>query len=280
MTEVEYEAKVTEYESKLVEFEAKVDKLELAERALVAQSHEDEALWRSWVARYDVALEGGDKDGVAAYRAAVEALREKHIARTAALNAVRAEYEALELERPRRSWGHLLGLKPMSWFKKTRRLHTHPTMIAESLHRIMADKDDSQAAPETFHLPDAVHALFREKVFLYLEANILLALVNRVKPSRDGTSHDSLLEPVLPEYERIIFTESPETPAGTARLASVRAAMGDLSARMNPNDSAIAHVIEENRRMAWAFTWGRNWFADIGHDETNPATLTQFFLFW
>ena len=33
---------------------------------------------------------------------------------------------------------------------------------------------------------------------------------------------------------------------------------------------------EDSRKL----TWGRNWFADIGHDETNPATLMLFFTFW
>jgi hypothetical protein len=161
----------------------------------------------------------------------------------------------------------------MSWFKKKRRLGASPIEIAETLHSmIMADKDDLLPTPETFHLPDAVHARFREKVFLYHEANTLLALVNRVKPLRDGTSGDSLFEPVLREYERIIFRESPETPAGAARLQSVMAALQDLSARMNPPD--------DSRKYSFAFNWVRNWFADIGHDETNPATLTLFFSFW
>jgi ribosomal 50S subunit-associated protein YjgA (DUF615 family) len=103
-----------EFETKLAEFEAKADKLELAERALVAEAHKDEAVRRRLVARYDVALEANDKAGIAAYMVEVEELRNKLIARTAALAAVRAEYDALERgrpRRPRRTWGQLLGLK-------------------------------------------------------------------------------------------------------------------------------------------------------------------------
>jgi hypothetical protein len=117
MTEDEYEAKLTEYEAKLAEFDAKADKLELAERALVAQDHDDEALRRDWVARYDVALQARDEAGIAAYMVAAEELRIKWSARNDALAAVRAEYDALERERPRRprrprrTWGQLLGFK-------------------------------------------------------------------------------------------------------------------------------------------------------------------------
>ncbi len=48
-------------------------------------------------------------------------------------------------------------------------------MLAEKLHQIMAEEDDPASTPETYHLPEAVHTRFREKVFLYREANILLA---------------------------------------------------------------------------------------------------------
>jgi hypothetical protein len=112
MTEDEYEAKLTEYEAKLAEFDAKADKLERAERTLVAQDRADEALRRDWGAKYDVALQARDEGGIAAYMVAAEELRIKWIARNDALAAVRAEYDALERERPRRprrTWGQLLG---------------------------------------------------------------------------------------------------------------------------------------------------------------------------
>jgi hypothetical protein len=148
----------------------------------------------------------------------------------------------------------------MSWFRKGRRLNTSPIMIAELLHQIMVEEDYPHATPETFHLPEAVHARFREKVFLYREANILLALLVRAK-------EDKLFEPPLREYERILFPQSPNMPPGAARLQAVRAAMQGLRVVMDPSDS---------RQL----TWARNWFADIGHDETNPLTLTLFFTLW
>jgi|NGEPerStandDraft_6_1074524.scaffolds.fasta_scaffold173562_2 hypothetical protein len=148
----------------------------------------------------------------------------------------------------------------MSWFKKERRLQTSPIMIAELMHQIMVEEDNPQAAPKFFHLPEVVHPRFREKVFLYREANILLALLTRAK-------EDKLFEQPLQEYERILFPQSPDTPAGAARLQAVKGAMQDLRALVDPDDS---------RKL----TWGRKWFADIGHDETNPATLMLFFTFW
>jgi hypothetical protein len=102
-----------EYEAKVAEFEGKVDKLDLAERALVAQDHANEALRRDWVAKYDVALQAHDETGIAAYMAAAEELRIKMIARKEALTAIRAEYQALERNRPRRprsTWRQLLGI--------------------------------------------------------------------------------------------------------------------------------------------------------------------------
>jgi hypothetical protein len=148
----------------------------------------------------------------------------------------------------------------MSWFRKERRLQTSPIMIAELLHQIMVDEDNPHAAPETYHLPEAVHGRFREKVFLYREANILLALLSRAR-------EDKLFEPPLREYEHIVFPQSPDTPTGAARLRAMRAAMQDLCALMDPSDT---------RKL----TWGRKWLADIGHDETNPATLLLLFTFW
>jgi hypothetical protein len=101
------------------------------------------------------------------------------------------------------------------WFK--RRLSTSPVMIATSLHQ-MAERDDPQVAPETLHLPEAVRARFREKVRLYREANILLALVDQVNPSRDGS--DPLFEAVFWEYERIIFWELPRIFGESSNPAS------------------------------------------------------------
>ena len=107
------ETKLYEY-VKAAEYEAKVDRLELAERSLVEQDHYDEALRRRLVERYDVALQAADQAGIDGYMVAAEELHNKWIARNAALVAVRAEYEVLRRNRPRRprrTLGQLLGFK-------------------------------------------------------------------------------------------------------------------------------------------------------------------------
>ena len=77
---------------------------------------------------------------------------------------------------------------------KNHHLSSSPVTIAMSLHE-MAEKDDPQVAPETLYLPEPVRARYREKLFLYREANVLLALWDWVRPSSDVS--DPLFEPVL-----------------------------------------------------------------------------------
>ena len=167
----------------------------------------------------------------------------------------------------------------MQWFKKfedERRLNASPVMIAASLHQ-MAEKDDPQVAPEALRLPETVHADFRQKLFLYREANVLLALMDRVSPSSDV--RDPLFELVFGEYERIIFRElsdhfgelSDHPILRAARRESVAAALQDLNFRMHP---------PRVNKWDFAVDWSRNWFAGIGHNELNPARLERFSEFW
>ena len=167
---------------------------------------------------------------------------------------------------------------------KKRRLSSSPVTIAMSLHQ-MAEKDDPQVAPETLHLPKPVHARYREKLSLYRETNVLLALWDWVRPSSDVS--DPLFEPVLGEYYKsIIFEEYHLIPARTAgffgelldhpilreaRRQSVLAALQDLKVRMRA---------PMGNKSDFARDWSRNWFASIGHNELDPARLEQFSLFW
>jgi hypothetical protein len=151
---------------------------------------------------------------------------------------------------------------------EARKLSAPPIMIARSLHQI-AEKDDPRVAIGAFYLPEAVHARFRQKVFLYREANILLALLDRVKPSRAGGSGDTLFKPVFLEYELIIFGEA--IPRSVTKRQSVKPALNDLNALMHPS---------RGNRFDIAREWSRKWFADIGHNELNPASLTRFSAFW
>jgi hypothetical protein len=162
---------------------------------------------------------------------------------------------------------------------KKRRLSSSQVTIAMSLHE-MAKKGDPQVAPETLHLPEPVHVRYREKLFLYREANVLLALIDWVSASRDNRG--PLFEPVSGEYKRIIFWESSDhlIPARTAgffgelypiRRQPVMAALQDLKVRMHP---------PMGNKYDFTRDWSRNWFASIGHNELNPSRLEQFSLFW
>jgi hypothetical protein len=149
------------------------------------------------------------------------------------------------------------GCLPMSWFKKKRSLRISPILFADLLYQNWVDEDNPQAAPQKYHLPEAVHERFRQKVFLYREANVLLALWIWAK-------QDPLFEQPLHEYERILFPQSPGTPDAAARLLAVRAAGGDLD-----------DLVELGRKGSGQLAWARKWFADMDHEETNPITLAQ-----
>ena len=151
----------------------------------------------------------------------------------------------------------------MSWFKKKRSLRISPILLADQLYQILVEEFAApQAAPEKYHLPAEVHERFRQKLFLYKEANVLLALWVWAKED------PALFEQPLQEYERILFPQSPETPAGAARLRAVRDAGADLE-----------ELFQLTRQERGQLSWSKKWFADIGHDETNPITLVQLFTF-
>lgn len=145
-----------------------------------------------------------------------------------------------------------------------KKVFASPFEIAKAFHLIGAVEDDPQAAPEAFHLPEVFHARFREKVFLYREANGLLALLIWAK-------QDPLFEQPLREYERLLFPETP-TPAGLARLQAVKAAMQDLE--------ALADAFRTYGEGGKPLTWTSNWLAAIGYKEINPITFHQLSYFW
>ena len=156
----------------------------------------------------------------------------------------------------------------MSWFKKKRSLRISPILLADQLYQILVEENDPQAAPqaapEKYHLPAEVHERFRQKVFLYREANVLSALLDWAKED------PALFEQPLQEYERILFPQSPGTPAApSARLLAVRAAMADLQ-----------ELFQLTRQGGGQLSWSKKWFADIGRDETNPVTLVLLSTFW
>jgi hypothetical protein len=135
--------------------------------------------------------------------------------------------------------------------------------------------------PETFRLPNdnELHIRFAEKALLYREATILLALVYRVRPVNGVATGDLLFEPVLKEFDQIIYS-APDERSVLARLAAVTNAMEDLADRMNLEKPTLAEVPVENRKVIAAYRWSGEWFADIGHDETDLRVLALFYVPW
>jgi hypothetical protein len=103
-------------------------------------------------------------------------------------------------------------------------------------------------------LPADRHARFQADFFgkmkLYYEADTLRYLIA-------ASRKDSRYEQILDEFEKIIFPH-PATNDFAEKLANVRAAMADIQ----------SHLDEQR-----LFPWALQWFAKIGHDETNPATF-------
>jgi hypothetical protein len=88
---------------------------------------------------------------------------------------------------------------------------------------------------------------------LYCEAGVLRVLLTQ-------NEQDSNYNDLVQEFEKLIFPHGP-TSEGMTKLKAVKSAMIDLD-RL---------IVEKNGELSWAL----NWFAGIGHDETNPATLVM-----
>jgi hypothetical protein len=101
-------------------------------------------------------------------------------------------------------------------------------------------------------IPEPFIQVFREKVALYRAAVILMRLIAESK-------HDDKFAPVQSAYEEILFGPTP-TEEGLEKLKSMKAAMTDLGQIVSP---------QEDSRY---FAWGREWYAEIGYDVTNPVT--------
>ncbi len=142
----------------------------------------------------------------------------------------------------------------MGWFTRKRRLKVSAIKLAELLHQIFVEESEQNVDPNSYNVPEAHFDKFRTKIFLYRSALVLTALVKK-------SSEDSIFQPTLAEYEHILGLPDAK------KWDDVRAAMSDLAVILTPT---------ENPNL----TWSRNWLMDIGHDETNPITLTVFSVCW
>jgi hypothetical protein len=95
-------------------------------------------------------------------------------------------------------------------------------------------------------------ANFLDRMQLYSEAATLRVLIK----TKDN---DKRYEPLLWEFENLLFPPKP-TDEAQRKLDGLRLAMVDI------------HAHSTNPQLAWA----HDWLLQLGHDETNPATLTAF----
>jgi hypothetical protein len=93
---------------------------------------------------------------------------------------------------------------------------------------------------------------FLEKMRLYSEAAALRVLITT-------KNNDKSYEPLLWEFEEYLFPSGP-TDESQRRLEALKSAMGEIQTlSINPRP-----------------TWARDWFLQLGHDETDPSTLVAF----
>jgi hypothetical protein len=102
-------------------------------------------------------------------------------------------------------------------------------------------------------------AAFVPKMYLYEAASLRILI--------GAKERDIRYEPLLLEFEKFVFPKFllalGDGDAGRRKVDAVKGAMVKIQKHM------------ENPHL----TWVRDWFLEIGHDETNPATLMMFVMF-
>jgi hypothetical protein len=132
--------------------------------------------------------------------------------------------------------------------------------IAKSLFQIMVQDMAESTPPSQFGVPDSLRQEFHEKIQLYCEANVLLLLLSQAEKGKK-------YEQVLRAFEGRILPSRP-SHYGATKLEVLKKAMKQISEVAQPQGEAKP------------LSWGMDWFADIGHEEVNPATLTLFAAYW
>jgi hypothetical protein len=146
----------------------------------------------------------------------------------------------------------------MSWFRRKRL--TGPE-LAEMLHGILACEEYPPLAASNFEVPQAVVGSYNQRLFLYREALIYLALIER------EPSNSPILGLTLSAYQSIIFGDNYKASVESGRREALNAATMDLADLVKPGSDID-------------ILWGRRWLAELGYDETDLITLTLFNTAW
>lgn len=130
-----------------------------------------------------------------------------------------------------------------------------PAYVAAQIHQVwVVDAAKSYVESlfdgKTRFLPPSMRDLFTSNIRPYCEATVLRILLTEQQnnPRFDG---------LVAEFEKLIFLSCPTFDRMT-KLEAVKSTMIDLD-----------RLMFEKKELSWA----QSWFAGLGHEETNPATL-------
>lgn len=130
--------------------------------------------------------------------------------------------------------------------------------VVKLIYKYLVHNASKNFDPNNFHVPKETENAFHDKMHLYCEAAVLRAfLIEKQK-------HSSF-EQLVRTFERMIFPPEP-TAEGMKKFNAIKSAMTAL-------DELVAEKGQEFRLVM-------RWLNEIGHDETNPATLMKFAVEW
>jgi hypothetical protein len=135
-----------------------------------------------------------------------------------------------------------------------------PEMIARGLLDFFVRKEPADCSDfDPYHrVPERLRDAFVERISLYREALVLMALTSESK-------RNTAFAPALHSYEGMLFGTTPTQPS-LEKLAVLKAAMVDLSDLFNT----------KGRESSWSMQW----FRGFGYDATNPIDLFMLSTGW
>jgi hypothetical protein len=145
----------------------------------------------------------------------------------------------------------------MSWFRKKQ---LSAPQLAKMLHNIFVCEEYTPLALDKFAVPEAAVEAFKQRILLYREALVYLALIER-------RSANPCVAQVLSSYEALIFGDGHKLVT-SGRRNSIFEATKELAQLFKP--------LAQDPDLSWA----RHWIAQTGYDETNPITLYLFLTNW